>query len=286
MTTIDYIYRYNPASAEMSSPPSSGDEARERLETGNRKFSQWMAACRAGEVRREGPHVVDCNGQQVGLVTSDDSVPTHAPFAAIVGCCDARVPAELLFGQGFNDLFVIRVVGNALGQESLGSVDYAAHKLPSVKCVVVLGHSDCGALTGAVMSYLDPKTYWHMPELVRPVLQRFMPAVREADRALQQVWRDQAIGSNDKYRKALINIAICLNAAQAGYELRLQVQQSVTRPLDVLFGVHNVATHQVTVPCEPGSSGRSDPIKLARVPRDPDEFASLARQMAESLQKA
>ena len=76
----------------------------------------------------------------------------------VVGCSDARVPTEMLFGQGFNDLFVIRVAGNVLGDVCMGSVDFALNALSeSVRVVVMLGHSGCGAVTGAVDAYLRPR---------------------------------------------------------------------------------------------------------------------------------
>ncbi len=72
------------------------------------------------------------------------------PFAAIVACSDSRVPVELLFDQGFGDLFVIRNAGNTVSEPiSQGSVDYAVDHL-GVKVVVVLAHTSCGAITGAV----------------------------------------------------------------------------------------------------------------------------------------
>ncbi len=56
-------------------------------------------------------------------------LPKQAPFAVVVGCSDARVPTELLFGQGFNDLFIIRVAGNVLGDVCMGSIEFAINAL-------------------------------------------------------------------------------------------------------------------------------------------------------------
>ena len=72
------------------------------------------------------------------------------PFAAIVSCSDSRVPVEFIFDQGFGDLFVIRSAGNALVDASMkGSVDYAVNHV-GVKLIVVLGHTNCGAITSLV----------------------------------------------------------------------------------------------------------------------------------------
>ena len=74
----------------------------------------------------------------------------QAPFAAVVGCSDSRVPVELLFDQGIGDIFVIRTAGNNVNSEMvMGSVDYAIEHL-GVKLLLVLGHGSCGGVTGAI----------------------------------------------------------------------------------------------------------------------------------------
>ncbi|MFI3239474.1 MAG: carbonic anhydrase [Bacteroidales bacterium] len=74
----------------------------------------------------------------------------QAPFACVICCSDSRVPAELLFNQGFGDLFVVRTAGNTvLDNFTLGSVEYAATHL-GVKAIVVLGHTSCGAITAII----------------------------------------------------------------------------------------------------------------------------------------
>ena len=71
-----------------------------------------------------------------------------------------RVPIELIFNEGPNDLFVVRVAGNGLGSEVLGSLkDAVEHLGGSLKIVVILGHSGCGAVSAAVDVFLEPKRY-------------------------------------------------------------------------------------------------------------------------------
>ena len=80
---------------------------------------------------------------------------SQAPFAAIVTCSDSRVPAELLFDNGFGDIFVIRTAGNSVVDPSTqGSVDYAVNHL-GVKLVVVMGHTNCGAIKAVVSTPCD-----------------------------------------------------------------------------------------------------------------------------------
>ena len=80
----------------------------------------------------------------------EETAPHQAPFAAVVGCSDSRVPVELLFDQGIGDIFVIRTAGNNVNSEMvMGSVDYAIEHL-GVKVLLVLGHGSCGGVTGAI----------------------------------------------------------------------------------------------------------------------------------------
>ena len=70
------------------------------------------------------------------------------PFAAIVGCLDSRIPPEMVFDQGIGDIFVARVAGNFVNDDILGSLEFAT-KLAGAKLIVVVGHTECGAVKGA-----------------------------------------------------------------------------------------------------------------------------------------
>jgi carbonic anhydrase len=86
------------------------------------------------------------------------------PFAVVIVCMDSRVPPELIFDQGLGDLFVIRVAGPVLNSDELASLEYALVE-KNVKLVVVLGHTDCGAVKGAVG---EPSEHWrYLPGLLR-----------------------------------------------------------------------------------------------------------------------
>src|SRR5262249_49878388 len=102
------------------------------------------------------------------------------PFATILGCSDSRVPVELLFDQGFGDLFVVRVAGNVLAPDGMGSIEFAVLHLET-PLVVVLGHEECGAVTAA----LEPaeeraREPWRLQQL----LERIVPALKEIDSTL------------------------------------------------------------------------------------------------------
>ena len=107
----------------------TGLEGLNRLREGNARFvaNQMRTLDHAHESRRA------------------ELVSGQAPFAIVLGCSDSRVPAELVFDQGFGDLFVIRVAGNIVAPSQVGSVEFAAARF-STRLVVVLGHSGCGAI--------------------------------------------------------------------------------------------------------------------------------------------
>lgn len=73
----------------------------------------------------------------------------QAPFAAVLGCIDSRVPPELLFDQRIGDIFTARIAGNLVDDDMLGSLEFATH-VAGARLIVVLGHSECGAIKGAI----------------------------------------------------------------------------------------------------------------------------------------
>jgi carbonic anhydrase len=78
-----------------------------------------------------------------------DFVDKQKPFAIILGCSDSRAPAEIVYDQGLGDLFVIRVAGNVVAPSQVGSVEFAAARY-GVRLVVVMGHSNCGAIAATI----------------------------------------------------------------------------------------------------------------------------------------
>jgi carbonic anhydrase len=70
------------------------------------------------------------------------------PLAVVISCIDSRVPTEMVFDQGIGDIFCVRVAGNVINQDVLGSIEFAC-KVAGVKLIVVMGHTSCGAVKGA-----------------------------------------------------------------------------------------------------------------------------------------
>jgi carbonic anhydrase len=286
MNTIDYIYRFDPKNPSIKPPPPDVDSAKRTLEDGNRMFADWMESCRISDISGgSGRYVVQCNGLEVGMNRIGGSMPRQAPFAVVVGCSDARVPTEMLFGQGFNDLFVIRVAGNVMGDVCMGSIDFALNALSeSVKVVVMLGHSGCGAVSGAVDAYLMPMKFWSksISPMLRSIIQRILVAVREAANGIEEVWGPDACEAPG-YREALIHTAVCVNAAQSAFDVRQEVERAGKWDIEVLYGVFNLYNHQVSMPLDPGAPHNPNEVRLVYAPTNPREFQALAVRMAEIL---
>ncbi len=104
-----------------------------------------------------------------------DLTAGQQPFAAVLGCSDSRVPVEIVFDQGLGDLFVIRVAGNIVAPSQIGSVEFAAEKF-GTRLVVVLGHSQCGAIETTISQLRRPpetqsRNLRSIVDLVRPAVQ-------------------------------------------------------------------------------------------------------------------
>ena len=136
----------------------SARESLARLRAGNRRFVAEVQsrATRATEARR----LEVAAGQE--------------PFAIVLGCSDSRVPAEIVFDQGLGDLFVIRVAGNIVAASQVGSVEFAAARY-GTRLVVVLGHSQCGAVLATLEELQQPRTN-QSPNL-RSIVDRVRPSV-------------------------------------------------------------------------------------------------------------
>lgn len=100
------------------------------------------------------------------------------PFATVLGCSDSRVAPELLFDQGFGELFVIRVAGNVVDDDVVGSIQYAVEHLDN-KLIVVLGHQNCGAVTAALSPQDQSRSE---PQELTQLLNRIRSAIASVDR--------------------------------------------------------------------------------------------------------
>jgi carbonic anhydrase len=151
---------------EAAQPPRAAETpaaALDLLREGNRRF----ASASAREIDLRAARAQVAGGQ--------------APFASILGCADSRVPPELVFDQGLGDLFVVRLAGNLATDDNhavMGSLEFASLVLGS-RLIVVLGHSGCGAVAGAISRLQGGDT---APGSIGPLVSAIKPAVERAER--------------------------------------------------------------------------------------------------------
>ena len=140
----------------------NADAALEKLKAGNLRWQSKMEERNWAGERKE---TAEC-GQH--------------PFAVVIACMDSRVPPELIFDRGLGEIFVVRVAGPVLNRDELASLEYALVQ-KHVKLVVVLGHTDCGAVRGAVDrvsgTYL-PSLFYKLEPAIRYVSARYNGGVR------------------------------------------------------------------------------------------------------------
>ncbi len=133
---------------------ASGEEAWQRLLAGNQRFTQQQP---------QNPHH--------SLQRLQETAQTQRPFAIVLSCADSRVAPEILFDVGLGDLFDVRVAGNIVTPEVIGSIEYAAVEL-GTPLLVILGHERCGAVTAAVRGKSLPGKMDTLVAAIRPALSR------------------------------------------------------------------------------------------------------------------
>ena len=120
--------------------------------------------------------------------------------------------------------------------------------------------------------------------MLRTITQRIFVAVREADNGIKEAWGPNA-REQPGYREALIDIAVCVNAAQAAFDLRQEVERADKCEIEVLYGVFSLRNHQVSMPVDPHAPVAPQNVNLAYSPTNPKEFNSIAVRMAELLKE-
>lgn len=170
------------------SPLISASEALKRLRDGNHRF--------VSEVGRHHRHL--------DRERRESLVAGQAPFAVVLGCADSRVPPELIFDQGLGDLFVIRVAGNVAPPSAVGSVEFAAAEL-GTRLVVVLGHSNCGAVGATVDAVRRPSqnlspNLKSIVDRVRPSVKALLETESDTDTLIEKAVRANVRASVDHLR--------------------------------------------------------------------------------------
>ncbi len=167
------------STAGSSQESLSADEALARLVAGNERFLRGQA--RFPTIHKE---------------ILADLAKAQRPYATILGCSDSRVPPELVFDAGFGELFIVRVAGNVISPEVVGTLQYAGVYLRT-PLFVVLGHDGCGAVQAALAAKFDGA---RERSRIARLLENIMPGLRDLDPTLApQARLDAAVEANVRW---------------------------------------------------------------------------------------
>ena len=269
---------YRVSSKYMHQPlPDGPQAARERLNLGNRSFARLLETASLNAPAHMQKEVYS---RDVGLSPEGLAAPRQQPYAAVVGCADARVPVELLFSEGPNDLFVIRVAGNGLGDDVIGSLTYAVENLKdSLRAIVVLGHSQCGAISGAVDVHLQPGRYLDVirHNQLRRILDRKLVVIQAA---ANWITRDKGadVVHWPGYRQALIEVSTTLNAALTAHGIRETLGPDAQSAIDFSYGVYLIDERLVWSPADRAE----DKYGLTHAPTTLEQFGELCDLLVRS----
>lgn len=200
-------------STQETQAATTADQALLRLKAGNERFRTGRS--------------LQCDLMAQVKATAQG----QAPFAAVLGCMDSRVAPELVFDQQIGDLFSVRVAGNTVNADILGSLEYAT-KVAGTKLIVVLGHSECGAIKGAV----DDVKLGHLTALlanIRPSILKVAPGE----------------GDHTSKNKRFVQSVADQNARDAASQLTARSDVLATRvgqrQLKIVSAMHDVSSGAV-----------------------------------------
>lgn len=193
---------------KTTQPEVTADKALERLVEGNQRF-----------VDEESIHPHENIGWRRALESAQH------PFAVVLACSDSRVTPELVFDQGFGDLFVVRVAGNVVDTDVTASIEYAAYHLDT-HLIVVMGHSGCGAVTATLDHLTDPGE----PAEVVSLLFQIEPAVTSVPEDLP---REQRLALAVKR-----NVDLAVRRLSFVPHLRKAVQDGHIKIVGAIYDMH------------------------------------------------
>ena len=282
---MDLIYRFDPYQPLVIDRPATAEAAEQRLISGNQRFMQFVQHLQdaaMGDAPSEAVIPVDL--MSMGLPLLPGVALDQRPFAFVLGCSDARAPVEPVFDQNFNDLFVVRIAGNVLGTECLGSFDYAMRNfVDSMRLGLVLGHTGCGAVTAAVDAYLAPNPSKEISAslTLRTLVDRIKVAVRGAARELAAQGGND-VNHRDDYRALLIETSIYLNSAITAHDLVREASVLELKNYNICYGVYDLNRLAVRDLPDGSPGGEAVTPRLGIAPKDIDEFVALSAKIAQA----
>lgn len=153
------------------------------------------------------------------------------PFACILSCIDSRTSAELIFDQGLGDIFSIRIAGNILNEDILGSMEFAC-KIAGSKLIVVLGHTNCGAIEGACNNIVLGN--------ITALLNKIKPAIDQETKTTTA-----RNGNNKSFVKNVTEKNVFITVQKIKKESSILNEMEQTKQIKIIGGLHNIDTGHV-----------------------------------------
>ena len=155
------------------------------------------------------------------------------PFATVLSCIDSRVPAELVFDQGIGDIFSVRIAGNFVNADILGSMEFAS-KLAGTKLILVLGHTACGAVKGAC-DHAELGNLTGMLDNIAPAVDAIVEPSAAAERTSANIDFVNAVGTK--------NVELTIDRIREESPVLAEMEQ--TGEIQIVGGIYDIATGKV-----------------------------------------
>lgn len=155
------------------------------------------------------------------------------PFATVLSCIDSRVPAELVFDQGIGDIFSVRIAGNFVNTDILGSMEFAS-KLAGTKLILVLGHTACGAVKGAC-DHAELGNLTGMLDNIAPAVDAITEPTDAAERTSANIDFVNAVGTK--------NVELTIERIRQESPVLAEMEQA--GDIQIVGGMYDIATGKV-----------------------------------------
>jgi len=153
------------------------------------------------------------------------------PFASILSCIDSRTSAELIFDQGLGDIFSIRIAGNILNKDILGSMEFAC-KIAGSKLIVVLGHTKCGAIEGACNNIVMGN--------ITALLSKIKPAIEQETETTTE-----RNGNNKSFVKNVTQNNVFITVQKIKEQSSILIEMEQTKQIKIIGGLHDIDSGKV-----------------------------------------
>ena len=204
------------------------------MKTLNKEMQAAITPSMAVEILKEGNKrfMNNLKANRNLLEQANETSDGQHPFAVILSCIDSRTSAELIFDQGLGDIFSVRIAGNIINEDILGSMEFAC-KVAGSKIIVVLGHSKCGAVKGAC-------DHVEMGNLTA-LLSKIQPAVYD-----EKSETENRSSSNAEFveKVAAINVKRTVNAIMERSPILKEMIQN--GEIGIIGGMHSISDGEVT----------------------------------------